>query len=150
MQIAKLQALERQEMLFQQEKATNWVKYMYLLLEYTMGRSSYEGVLFYNLDEYAQTIALRRYANELRDECGLPPYDVVYDDLDAQIIVRNISATQLGKQFQLDVLSTQQIAELLQKNFGKMLKNLPVCTLECQLVDQISRHTSSFTLRARA
>lgn len=75
-QYAKLLALERKEMLNQKEISDTWVKFIYLLIESTLNSCKESGKLFYNIDEYAQTLLLRDQANMLRAQCNLPPYEV--------------------------------------------------------------------------
>ena len=64
-----------------------WIKYVYLVLESTMKRCEQDDILFFNLDQFAQTMLLREVANELRAQQNLPAFDVVYDPLDAEVIV---------------------------------------------------------------
>jgi hypothetical protein len=100
-QYSKLLALERKEMANQKVISDIWVKYIYLLIESTLRTCEQDGVLFNNLDEFAQTMILRKQANVLRAECGLPAYDVVYDPLDASTIVEKMEESPLGQELGL-------------------------------------------------
>ena len=100
-QYSKLLALERKEMANQKVISDTWVKYIYLLVESTLRTCEQDGVLFNNLNEFAQTMALRNQANTLRAECGLPAYDVVYDPLDASVIVEKMEKSPLGQELGL-------------------------------------------------
>jgi hypothetical protein len=92
-----------------------------MLLEGSIADCKNRGVLFHNQDEFAQTMLLRAQANALRASCGLPPYDVVYDPLDAAVIVG-----KLGKGFPGMVESSEEMAELLEGKHGNTLMNVPV------------------------
>ena len=100
-QYSKLLALERKEMANQKVISDTWVKYIYLLIESTLRACESDGVLFNNMDEFAQTMTLRRQANLLRAECGLDEYDVVYDPLDATVIVDKLSSSALSLVWEL-------------------------------------------------
>jgi hypothetical protein len=100
-QYSKLLALERKEMANQKVISDIWVKYIYLLIESTLRTCERDGVLFNNLDGFAQTLTLRKQANALRAECGLPAYDVVYDPLDASAIVEKMVESPLGQELGL-------------------------------------------------
>ena len=77
-QYSKLLGLERREMANQKAISDTWVKFVYLLLETTMAKCEADDTLFFNLDQFAQTMLLREVANKLRADQGLPAYDVVY------------------------------------------------------------------------
>ena len=77
-QYSKLLGLERREMANQKAISDTWVKFVYLLLETTMAECEADDTLFFNLDQFAQTMLLREVANKLRADQGLPAYDVVY------------------------------------------------------------------------
>ena len=100
-QYSKLLALERKEMASQKVISDTWVKYIFLLIESTLRSCEKEGTLFNNMDEFGQTMELRRQANILRTSCGLPEYDVIYDPLDATVIVDKLVDSPLGKELQL-------------------------------------------------
>jgi hypothetical protein len=127
-QYSKLLALERKEMMNQKEISDTWVKYIYLLLEYTMKHSKENNILFHNLDEYQQTLVLRSRANELRKYCNLPAYEVIYDPLDASIIVNNISNSVSENDPIFSILSPSRTAEEvsieLEIKYGDALKNI--------------------------
>lgn len=127
-QYAKLLKLERQEMQRQREISDILVKYIYLLLEYTLADCEKKNILFYNLDEYAQTMILRAAANELRAMVNIPAYDVVYDELDANVIVDKLSNQNFGKQYGLDQ-PADVILKLLEDKYASLLKSVAVCDL---------------------
>lgn len=118
-QYSKLLALERKELQSQKEISEVWVKYIYMLLETTVEDCKTKGMLFYNMDEFAQTMQLRAQANELRAKCNLPPYDVVYDPLDAAVIVARLADTFPG------LADSEDNYALLESKHGNSLKNIP-------------------------
>lgn len=120
-QYSKLIALERKELQNQKEISDVWVRYIFMLLESTIEDCNNKGVLFHNQDEFAQTMLLRNEANALRAKCNLPPYDVVYDPLDASVIV-----ARLGKTFPGMLDSADEMASLLESKHGNTLINVPV------------------------
>ena len=93
-QYSKLLALERKEMQSQKEISDTWVKFIYLLLEVTMASCAGKNVLFHNQDQFTQTLLLREKANELRALASLPPYEVVYDPLDASAIISFLTSDE--------------------------------------------------------
>ena len=122
-QYSKLLALERRELQSQQEQSLVWCKYILLLLETTLADCAAKGVLFHNLDEFAQTMLLRQQANALRTACGLPEYPVVYDALDAAVIVDKMAHSPLLPQGEV---SYEEVYALLESKHGNSLKNIPV------------------------
>ena len=109
----------------QKEISDTWVKYIYLLLESTLEQCKEQGKLFHNIDEYAQTLMLRQQANKLRKECNLPAYEVIYDPLDASLIVDKLSHSPLGLKLELSRNGDDIGAELTTKH-GNTLKSVPV------------------------
>jgi len=143
--MAKLQALERKEMANQKEISDIWVKYVYLLIETTLQKCETEGILFHNIDEYAQTLQLRQCANDLRGMCGLPPYTVVYDPLDATVIVNKLSVEPLGMELGLATNDTETIVKELNKKHGNMLKSIAVSNMT--LVITTCQNVLKFSLK---
>eukprot|EP01039_Chlorochromonas_danica_P001791 gene1789-1957_t len=133
-QYSKLLALERKEMASQQVMSDVWVRFVYLLLKETMALCEVDGVLFHNLDEYQQTLILRKQANNLRAACGLPPYDVVYDPLDANEIVVRLSTQSIGEKYQLQRPSEEILSEL-NTQFGDLLRNVAALRGAAQIID---------------
>ena len=129
-QYSKLLALERKEMQNQKEISDTWVKYVYLLLETTMGRCEKEDKLFFNLDQFAQTMCLREVANDLRAEQGLPAYDVVYDPLDAEIIVKKYNGGIVDLSAPIETLM-----DALTDKYAKTLKSVPALRSASQIVE---------------
>lgn len=124
-QYAKLLALERKEIENQKQVSDTWVKYIYLLLEQTMSHCQQQNILFHNMDEFQQTILLRQIANSLRKRCGLPEFEVVYDPLDASLIVDKLSKEQIG----VDVGITKPIDEIVERLNGKYKDTLKSITV---------------------
>merc|ERR1711871_703068 len=129
-QYSKLLALERKEMSNQKAISDTWIKYVYLLLESTMKRCEREDILFFNLDQFAQTMLLREMANELRAQQNLPAYDVVYDPLDAEIIVQKYKGDLVDLSVPIDTL----MAALTDK-YGETLKSVPALRSASQIVE---------------
>lgn len=123
-QMAKLESLERKEMANQKEMSDIWVKYVYLLIESTLEQCVTENILFHNLDEYAQTLLLRKTANQLRSDCNLPDYPVVYDHIDATVIVKQLATSPLGVKLNLTSEDSEKIAKDLYTKHGNMLKSI--------------------------
>ena len=132
-QYAKLSSFERKEMQSQKEISDTWVKYIYLLLEATMDNCKKENKLFHNLDEYSQTLLLRSVANSLRKQCNLAPYDVVYDPLDASVIVEKLSATPSSVDMGI-TQSTDDIVKLLYTKYGSILKSVSALRGASQII----------------
>jgi hypothetical protein len=132
-QYAKLLSLERAEMENQKEISDIWVKYIFLLIETTLLRCEEEGLLFHNMDEFAQTMLLRKRANELREACGLSPYDVVYDPLDASVIVKQMQAEPIGKELGLD--DAASVANLLNQRHESLLQNVAALRGAAQIIE---------------
>lgn len=124
-QYAKLLNLEKKEISNQKVISDTWVRYIYLLLEVTMDKCTEEKVLFHNLDEFQQTILLRKVANELRFKCRLPPYEVIYDPLDASEIVERLSVDPFGVDYGL-TLSIEEVVKLLNDKYEDTLKSVSV------------------------
>lgn len=120
-QYSKLLALERRELQSQKDISAVWVRYIYMLLERTVQDCLKRGALFHNLDEFAQTVLLRAQANALRAECSLSAYDLVYDPLDAAVIVAKLAAD-----FPEVVEDSDEMYRLLESKHGNTLKNVPV------------------------
>jgi hypothetical protein len=120
-QYSKLLALERKELQSQKDISDVWVRYLYMLLESTVADCKLKGTLFHNMDEFAQTMLLRTQANLLRAQCSLSSYDVVYDPLDAAVIV-----AKLSKSFEGMVESSEEMYALLEARHGNTIKNVPV------------------------
>ena len=129
-QYSKLLALERKEMSNQKAVSDTWIKYVYLVLESTMKRCEQDDTLFFNLDQFAQTMLLREVANELRAEQNLPAYDVVYDPLDAEIIVENYKGNVVDLSAPIDTLM-----ETLTDKYGETLKSVPALRSASQIVE---------------
>jgi len=126
-QYSKLLALERKEMENQRIISDTWVKYIYLLIESTLKKCDKDGLLFHNMDEFGQTMALRKMANELRSQCGLSPYDVIYDPLDASSIV-----AKMEKSAGLE--NIDDIIEQLNSKHGKLLENVAALRGASQII----------------
>lgn len=124
-QFSRLLNMERRELQSQKEVSDAWVKYIYLLLEVTMERCKKEDTLFYNLDEFGQTMLLREEANKLRAQSGIAPYEVIYDPLDAAEIVRKFTSLPIGESLGLSKPAEKLSVELDTK-YGKLLKSVPV------------------------
>jgi hypothetical protein len=121
-QYAKLLMLERKEMLHQKDISDTWIRYMYLLLETAVQDREHAELLFSNRDEFQQTVMLRDVANRLRERCGLPPHDVIYDRWDAAQIVSRLGAQpgcERGPQ------RADELAASLKKKYGELLKSVP-------------------------
>lgn len=129
-QYAKLMALERKELENQKNISDVWVKYIYMLLESTLASCKSKGVLFHNMDDFAQTMLLREQANALRAQCSLPPYDVVYDPLDAAVIV-----AKLGNSFEGMLPTSEEMYPLLESKHGNTLKNVPALRGAKQIIN---------------
>lgn len=125
-QYAKLLNMERKELQTQKEMSDTWVKYIYLLLESTMKHCASAGTLFYNMDEFGQTMLLREQSNSLRKQCNIAPYEVIYDPLDASVIVPAMISQPLGVQLGLD-RPADDLLPVLEEKYGKLLKSVPVC-----------------------
>lgn len=136
-QYAKLMQLERKEMQQQKDASDIWVKYIYLLIEVTMDDCAKKNILFHNLDEFQQTLLLRGHANDLRAMVNLPPYEVVYDALDAKIIVDFFSSQpteSLTKKFKMQRNADEILIDLNTK-YGKMLKNVTALRGATQIIE---------------
>lgn len=129
-QYSKLLGLERKEMENQKAISDTWVKYVYLLLETTMDRCEKEDQLFFNLDQFAQTMVLREVANDLRADQGLPAYDVVYDPLDAEIIVKKYSGSVVDLSASIETLMGA-----LTDKYANTLKSVPALRSASQIVE---------------
>jgi len=127
-QYAKLLNLEKKEITNQKVISDTWVRYIYLLLEVTMKKCVDEGVLFHNLDEFQQTIILRKVANELRFKCRLPSYEVIYDPLDASEIVDRLSVDPFGVEYGL-TLPIEEVVKLLNDKYEDTLQSVSVSRL---------------------
>lgn len=144
-QYSKLLSLERKEMQNQKMISDTWVKYVYLLLEMTVTDCVKAGKLFHNLDEYQQTLLLREKANELRALVGLSGYEVIYDPLDATVIVDTVMAPNSPLKGLPDsmvepvrILSTNssdEIGALLETKHGKLLTNVAALRGASQIVE---------------
>lgn len=133
-QYSKLLAFERKEMQNQKDISDTWVKYIYLLLEVTMAKCKADDTLFHNLDEFSQTLLLRQQANKLRDECGLPNYEVVYDPLDASVIVNAYSKKPLGMELGIDK-PAEVVIESLNSKYGKTIKSVAALRGASQIIE---------------
>jgi len=133
-QYAKLLALERKEMVNQQQTSDTWVKYIYLLLEETNNHCISNDILLFNLDEYAQTILIRQIANSLRAMCGLPAYEVIYDPLDAAVIVEKLQGLEVGKRAGID-RPVGDVVEMLESKYGSLLKSVAALRGAKQIID---------------
>jgi len=133
-QYAKLYSLEKREMATQRQVSDTWVRYVYLLMETTMAQCAETGALFHNLDEFQQSLMLRQKANELRALCNIPPYDVVYDPLDASAIVAQLSGTPMGlKAGGADTV--EEVVAALNSKYGKTLRSNAALRGAQQIVD---------------
>lgn len=133
-QYSRLLAIEKKEILSQQQISDVWVKYLYLLLGQVMEDCATKDILFHNLDEFQQTLQLREKANQLRAQCRLPKYDVVYDPLDAQHIVATLSQdAAVAEKFLLNK-PADTVYPLLQEKYGRLLKNVAV--RNCSVVSE--------------
>jgi hypothetical protein len=121
-QYSKLLSLERQEIQSQKAVSNTWVKYVYLLLSVTTKHCKDTGILFNNMDEYQQTLLLRSKANELRAMVNLPSYQVIYDPLDASVIVQKLASLPIDQETK-DLLSQEddEILASMSKSYGKLL-----------------------------
>jgi hypothetical protein len=133
-QYSKLLAFERKEMQNQKEISDTWVKYIYLLLEVTMKHCNDENILFYNLDEFSQTLLLRQKANDLRKQCNLPPYEVIYDPLDASVIVNRLSLEPIGVEYGLSTAADELVTKLNSK-YSKILKSVAALRGASQIIE---------------
>jgi hypothetical protein len=124
-QYAKLLNMERKEILLQKELSDIWIKYVYLLLESTMRSCASENQLFYNLDLFGQTMLLREKADELRKQCNIPPYEVIYDPLDAEVIVQAMMKDPIALEIGLNK-PAEVLVKTLEEKYGKLLKSVPV------------------------
>jgi len=134
-QLAKLQALERKEMQSQKEMSDIWVKYVYLLIEVTLEKCQIDNILFHNLDEYAQTLLLREQANNLRAQCGLPFYAVIYDPLDASVIVSKMATEEIGVKLGLNNEDSEIVVKALNSKYGHMLKSITALRGASQILE---------------
>ena len=75
--------------------------------------------------EFGQTILLREQANKLRAACSIEPYEVIYDPLDASVIVPYWTTQPLGKELGLD-RPAEELLPVLEEKYGKLLKSVPV------------------------
>jgi len=133
-QYSKLIALERKEMLEQKQKSDIWIRYIYLLLELTLSNCEDKGILFYNLDQYSQTIVLRNTANQLRQLVNIPEYDVVYDPLDATIIVNKLSNDDIGIKHGID-RPVEELLNSVNSKYSNLLKSLPALRGASQVIE---------------
>ena len=133
-QYAKLLSFERKEMQNQKEISDTWVKYIYILLETTMDNCKKENKLFHNLDEYTQTLLLRNVANNLRKQCNLAPYEVVYDPLDASVIVETIAATPTAVDMGITG-SIEDVLNSLYTKYGTILKSVSALRGASQIIN---------------
>lgn len=139
-QYSKLIALERKEMQNQKEISDTWVKYIYVLLEMTMAYCKKENILFHNEDTFSQTLILRKKANELRNLCGLPSYEIVYDPFDAVAIVRFLTeqkSTGVPSSIidvSLNELELDKILTSLNEKYAKILKDIPALRGASQII----------------
>lgn len=125
-QYSKLLALERKEMMNQKQLSDTWVKYVYLLLEYTLEQCQKKDILFYNWDEFGQTMLLRASANELRKLVNIPEYEIIYDPLDAAVIVEKLSDDEnIGVKFGINK-SGDDVVTLLNSKYASVLKSVSV------------------------
>ena len=88
----------------------------------------FNGVLYpcvYMYVEFGQTILLREQANKLRAACSIEPYEVIYDPLDASVIVPYWTTQPLGKELGLD-RPAEELLPVLEEKYGKLLKSVPV------------------------
>jgi len=127
-QYSKLLALERQEMENQKVISDAWVKYIYLLIESTLSNCEKDGVLFHNMDEFGQTMALREQANILRSKCGLESYDVIYDPLDASTIVGKMEKSE-------GLEDVDDVIEKLNSKHGNMLETVSALRGASQIIE---------------
>eukprot|EP01041_Mallomonas_annulata_P000183 gene183-314_t len=158
-QLAKLQALERKEMQSQKEMSDVWVKYVYLLIETTLDKCMRENILFHNLDEYAQTLLLKEQANTLRTQCGLAPYSVIYDPLDASVIVSKMSTGPMGVKLGLDgtndsdtiaLRGASQILELAIETLQRELPPPPPTIAELRATESASKQQAVAKMKLAA
>merc|ERR1711998_165738 len=142
-QYTKLLALERKEMQNQKEISDTWVKYIYLLLEVTMADCVKKNILFHNEDQFSQTLLLRKMANELRALAHLPPYEVVYDPLDASAIISfltkdesiSVASSILGVNIDVPLSDVDQVLAALNSKHGKILKSIPALRGASQIIE---------------
>jgi hypothetical protein len=132
-QYNKLLTLERKEMQNQKDISDTWVKYIYLLLESTMRSCKQKDVLFHNMDQFGQTVLLREIANGLRAQCSLPPFDVVYDPLDASVIVDKMADSELGREINLGG-DIDTIMAALASKYEALMTSLPALRGASQIV----------------
>jgi hypothetical protein len=124
-QYAKLLSLEKKELAAQKQISDTWVKYVYLLLEYTLAHCQEKNILFYNLDEFGQTMLLRSTANELRKMVSIPEYEVVYDPMDATTIVEKLATRDIGKKYGIDQ-PVDEVIKTLNTKYASVLKSVSV------------------------
>lgn len=140
-QYSKLLAFEAKELQNQKDISTVWVKYIYLLLEYTMNVCSKEDILFHNMDQYAQTIMLRNTANQLRSVCNLQPYEVIYDPLDASVIIDRLSSStglvMLGQEDCSYIVNSNSddLLSKLNEKYGNLLKSIAALRGANQIIE---------------
>jgi len=132
-QYAKLMSLERKEIVNQKEISETWVKFIYLLIETTLSHCKETDKLFHNLDEYSQTLLLRSQANLLRAQCNLPAYEVIYDPLDASVIVSKLGGGALGQQLGFS-RSGDEIGTELDAKHGQSMKNIAALRGASQII----------------
>ena len=123
----------------QKDISDTWVKYIYVLLEVTMFYCRKENILFHNEDTFSQTLLLRKKANELRTLCGLPPYEVVYDPVDAVAIVHYLTDQKsngvLGVPMDVPLNEFDKILTVLDEKYGKILKSIPALRGASQIIE---------------
>eukprot|EP01038_Epipyxis_sp_PR26KG_P012491 gene12491-16757_t len=139
-QYSKLLSLEKKEMQNQKDISDVWMKYIYILLENTMKDCKNNNILFHNLDEFEQTLLLRKKANELRHEFGLPHYEVIYDSLDASVIVDKVmkdsdKVTSLGLVGANGVLTGEEVGEILSSKYGQELRSISALRGAAQIIE---------------
>lgn len=127
-QYAKLLALEQKELLHQKQVSDTWVRYLHLLLSRTLAHCTQRKVDFLSLDEAHQTSTLRKVANELRAQCGLPAYAAVYDPVDAELIVQRLATQDAGCGVSM-VAPVEVLAAEMHGQYGYMFDTVPVSTL---------------------
>jgi hypothetical protein len=125
-QYARLLQIEEQELLREQQEAAIWMKYMYLLLEFTMKNCEEQDILFPNLDVYEQTMFLREVANALRSASGLPEAETIYEPLDAEIIIATLQRSQYAELMMELESDLEEVAKMLQDKYGEILQSVPV------------------------
>lgn len=126
-QYAKLLALERREMLNQKQISDTWVRYIYALLEVTCAHCAGDKVRFEDLGVPQQSLLLRAKANELRARFHLPPYEAIYDPLDASAIVQQLTADPVLREELQFGDTTEEVAQRLSAKYNVLLDTVPVC-----------------------